>query len=81
MRNVWIIWVFPPCPSATAVATFQVPLSLQPPRLYFVQPAVAAYGALHIANTEVNYPEISDSWRKFGISEFLISSYSRISNN
>jgi hypothetical protein len=48
MQKLWRkLWAFR---QQAAVATFQVPLSLQPPHYAYGFVAVAAFGALHIAN-------------------------------
>ena len=49
MREVWIIWVFPPAPLRSAAGRY-VPGSAIAPASS-ASPAVAAFGAFHIANT------------------------------
>ena len=62
MLRGMIIWVIPAAPLRSAAGRY-VPGSANAPASS-ASPAVAAYGALHIANTGVNYPEISDSWKQ-----------------
>ena len=54
MRKVWIIWVFPAASLRSAAGRY-VPGSAIAPASS-ASPAVAAYGALHIANTGGTIP-------------------------